>query len=349
MRENRLSSVPRTPGPWLGINRLGSVLHNKGMWQRLVDYLFLMRPTLLFPVWAFLLIGFHRGRFQGLLDLKPILTAPKPLILGFLAYSLLMSATYVVNQIYDRETDRQNRKLFLLADGLLPVSGAWRFTVLLVFLSWMGLIPLRSLPQFPQILGLWTLSGLLGAAYSVPPVRLKARPLWDLLANALGYGGLNVAFGMALAGPVPPFFWVQTLPYILAVGAVFLLTTLADVPGDRATGARTTGVVLGEARTALLALLLLSSALLVAFRVHCPLVFWAALASWPLYLATCFRPHDRRWVPFAFRLSGALFGILVALKFPLFLGLSALTVLAMKLYYRQRFGINYPSLKEDRP
>ncbi len=318
------------------------------MVRRLLDYLFLTRPTLLFPVWAFLLIGFHRGGFRGLVDFQPILAFPPALLVGFLAYSLLMAATYVVNQIFDRETDRQNRKLFLLADGILPVSGAWAFTALLVLGSFALLLPLWASPGFPWILGLWAASGLLGMAYSVPPLRLKARPFWDLLANALGYGGLNVLFGRALAGPVPLRAGWETLPYVLAVGAVFLLTTLADVPGDRATGARTTGVVLGERLTAILALLLLSSALLAAGLLGCPLVFWAALLSWPLFLWTLGRPQDPQRVTFAFRGSGALFGLLVALKFPIYLVLGALTVFAMKLYYRHRFGLSDPSLKDER-
>ncbi len=316
------------------------------MVQRLVDYLFLLRPTLLFPVWAFLLIGFHRDGFQGLGDLKPILAFPPPLIVGFLAYSLLMGATYVVNQIYDRETDRQNRKLFLLADGLLPVAGAWAYTLLLVLASLGLLLGLRDAPGFGHLLGLWVASGALGFAYSVPPVRLKARPLWDLLANAGGYGVLNVLFGQALAGPLTGSAVRQTVPYFLAVGAVFLLTTLADLPGDRATGARTTGVALGPRRTALLAFLLLSSALLSAFLVRCPLVFWTALLAWPLFLWCLWKAEDRTRVTFTFRAAGALFGLLVSVKFPVYLVLGGLTVLAMKLYYRQRFGINYPSLKE---
>ncbi len=313
------------------------------MW---LDYVFLLRPTLLFPVWAFLLVGFHRERFGGLGDLKPILDFPPPLLLGFLAYSLLMGATYVVNQIYDRETDRRNRKLFLLADGILPVTGAWIYTVGLIVVSLGLLFLFRSKPQFSQILALWLASGFLGFAYSVPPLRLKGRPFWDLAANGVGYGVLNVLFGAALAHPVAPSFLGLTLPYLLAVGAVFLLTTLADLPGDRATGARTTGVVLGARPTAFLALVLLSSALLAAYRLRCPLVFWTALLVWPLFLIAVVRAHDRSWVPFVFRSAGALFGLLVAVKFPVFLLLGALTLLAMKLYYRQRFGINYPSLKE---
>jgi 4-hydroxybenzoate polyprenyltransferase len=128
----------------------------------------------------------------------------------------------------------------------------------------------------------------------------------------------------------------------LAVGAVFLHTTLLDVEGDRRTGKRTTGVVLGPRATRAAAavaaiagwacaagqrpILQLATGLLA-------ILVWAALFS-------AARVTSRTVVVSA----TALFAIVAATFWPPFLLWIAFLVVATRVYYARRFALRYPAL-----
>lgn len=82
--------------------------------------------------------------------------------------------------------------------------------------------------------------------YSAPPVRLKARPLGDVLMNAVGYGGIATLAGWVLgAGWDGPFPMGALLVVMLAIAAGYLPTVMMDRDADARTGLRTTAVALG--------------------------------------------------------------------------------------------------------
>ncbi|HTY08845.1 MAG TPA: hypothetical protein VMF29_06745, partial [Candidatus Edwardsbacteria bacterium] len=80
-----------------------------------LDYLFVLRPILLVPAWTMLLVGHYQGSATHRMTWR----LPGRLWLALGLYSGLMGAVYIVNQIFDVETDRLNRKLFLVADGFV--------------------------------------------------------------------------------------------------------------------------------------------------------------------------------------------------------------------------------------
>lgn len=308
-----------------------------------IDYVFLLRPTLLLPVWAFFLVGAHTSKIRGLFDLKPVFKLDTPIIGGLFAYTLLMGAVYVMNQIYDIETDRRNKKLFLLSEGYIGLNTAWIFTSLLIILSYVTIRVLFA--NNANINWIWALSLALGIMYNVPPLKFKGKPILDLLSNAIGYGALNVMFGIYAVGysePVSKMF-ISVLPYVFAVGSVFLLTTIPDIPGDREAKEFTTGVVFGSKPTALFAFILMISAFLSATLLRNPIIFYPSLFSLPLYLRAFLRTDDPT-AKLAYRLSAAIFAIVLSIKIPLYFLLGVLTFIALKLYYRWRFQIDYPSL-----
>ena len=309
---------------------------------KVIDYIFLLRPTLLLPVWAFFLIGVHSSKIKSLFDLKPVFTLDTPLIGGLFAYTLLMGAVYVMNQIYDIETDKRNKKLFLLSEGYIGLNTAWIFTALLIILSYVTIRVLFA--DNTNINWIWALSLALGIMYNVPPLKFKGKPILDLLSNAIGYGALNVMFGIAAVGYSEPIskMFISVLPYVFAVGSVFLLTTIPDIPGDREANEFTTGVVFGPKPTALIALILMIFAFLTATLLRNPIIFYPSLFSLPLYLRAFLRTDDPT-VKLAYRLSAAIFAVLLSIKIPLYFLLGVLTFIALKLYYRWRFQLNYPS------
>ncbi|GIX06918.1 MAG: hypothetical protein KatS3mg115_1321 [Candidatus Poribacteria bacterium] len=222
----------------------------KRLWS-LWDGIALLRPTLLLPLWIMQLLG----RLHA--EERPLSGWPEPETWGLNArfwawcgaHTLMAGAAYVLNQLTDLKTDAINRKLFLLADGY--VGRSFAFWAMAICLTLAGGLLLAVPPSLPALV-LLGLSVLLGAIYSLPPIRLKARAGWDLLANAIGYGVVSFLLGWTTARPVSILALWESLPYAFCVGGTFLFTTIPDREGDRLAGCRTTGVVLGPRWTGLL-------------------------------------------------------------------------------------------------
>lgn len=92
------------------------------------------------------------------------------------------------------------------------------------------------------------LSLVLGWLYSVPPVRLKARPGADVAANALALGALGPLAGWTAVHPLAGFPWPISAQGVLVGAALYVPTTLADHAADLASGYRTVAVQLGPRR-----------------------------------------------------------------------------------------------------
>ncbi|GAB2574858.1 hypothetical protein Aab01nite_15130 [Paractinoplanes abujensis] len=90
---------------------------------------------------------------------------------------------------------------------------------------------------------------LLGWAYSAPPLRLKTRPGWDVAVNALVVGVVSPAAGWAVTGDPLDFPWQFALIGLLFAAAVYVPTTVTDLPADTGAGDTTFAVRFG-ARTA---------------------------------------------------------------------------------------------------
>jgi 4-hydroxybenzoate polyprenyltransferase len=297
--------------------------------MRLVDFFFALRPLVLVPAWSFFLLGVGLVRHSDA-------HAPFP-ALALACFTLVMAGVYLVNQVVDQESDRINGKGFFLQRGIFtPRLYAW---VAVAFLAASFAVALwqRASP------GWIAMAALLGLAYSLPPVRLAARPGLDLLANAAGYGGIAVVLGNAAAGPaaVPARPWLLAST-ALAVGAVFVHTTLLDLEGDRRTGKRTLGVVWGAGAMRALAAVLAALALAAAGAARNPLL---AIPAGVLLLMTCaaaWRPA--RVASRSVCVGGTLvYAAAAGLVWPPFLPALAVLVLLTRLYYRHRFGIAYPA------
>ena len=317
-----------------------------------LDYLIVLRPTLLFPVWTLVLIGHYRALSESsslvesgtvqfpLLPKLTILIRPNIELLGILClYSMLMGAIYIINQICDKESDRANNKLFLVAQGLVKVRVlVLEVAILLISaVAWAGL-------WFGNNLGYLTLiviSIFLGVIYSVPPIRLKARPFLDLLANAAGYGGIAFLIGWGIAAPINADAVWNIIPYVLCVGAAFVNTTLPDLNGDRAHGDRTTGVILGDKLSCLFSLMLLVGAILAAWWIGDMILLSTALLCLPLFIYMNFR-REQGIIILATRVGILILSLIACVLVPLYLVLLVGSLIFVRWYYSARFGIKYP-------
>ena len=197
---------------------------------RAYDFFFLMRPILFIPLWASMFLGYAAGSEVPSFSINLL---PSSLFwINLLSYTLLMGAVYVVNQIYDRESDLINNKLFLIPYEIIKTEWAWIFAGVLVILSFIISL-LFSTFDFTIIL---FLSLILGAMYSVPPFQFKARPFIDALSNGAGYGILAYLAGWAAATPITISALLYSLPLFFFVIAVFLNTTVPDIEGDKKAG-----------------------------------------------------------------------------------------------------------------
>lgn len=300
------------------------------------DYIFLLRPMILIPVWTFFLLGaYHASR---------VMTVPVPFsrfLLGGLAMTALIGAVYIMNQIADRESDLANTKLFLIPYGIVSIRAAWIEAAALVAVAFtIGAIFLPPAFTFIMVLGL-----ALGAGYSLEPVRLKRRAVFDVLANMLGNGILNTLAGWVALG-APTAGWTVLLPYPLAVASVHLVTTLADIEGDRRSGFATSGTVLGVPRGIAVSTALMITAAALAALIGNRVALVASLLSLPAFLvpgrSLKGSPMSRGMLLPA-KVATLVFSVAAGLLLPLYIPFLAVVILMTRRYYRVRFGIAYPS------
>jgi 4-hydroxybenzoate polyprenyltransferase len=302
----------------------------------LSDLVFLTRPQLLCVSAAFFFAGASRAIPSPAAGLRPSLLAA--LAHNFALYILIVASSFVINQIYDVESDRLNRKNFLLPSNLVRRSDSLAIFTALVLAS--VLLSIRSASPVREI----GLAGLvLGIAYSVPPLRLKGRPMADMAANGLGFGFLGFALGWLALLPYESVMLLKALPYVVAMCAIFLNTTIPDEPGDRAAGDRTACLALGPRRTARLALLLLlASGVLgmAAGEAQCSI---AAAASLPAFIAVAFEAGPAVSVV-ASQFAGRAFFFLVSAAVPALAIMGAVVYAASRAYYSRRLGMDYPRI-----
>ncbi|GAA0807822.1 hypothetical protein Sya03_42120 [Spirilliplanes yamanashiensis] len=83
---------------------------------------------------------------------------------------------------------------------------------------------------------------LLGVLYSVPPVRLKGRPGWDVAVNAVVVGALGPLAGWVLHRPASEYPLVLAVLGVLLAAALYVPTTVLDAAADAAAGDTTAAV-----------------------------------------------------------------------------------------------------------
>lgn len=303
-----------------------------------VDYIFLLRPMILIPVWTFFLLGARHGANASGAAIDAAHVAA-----GLVSFTALLGAIYIMNQIADRAADLAGNKLFLIPRGIITVRAAWIEAAALVVVSFaLALAALSGL--FAVILAL---SLVLGAAYSLEPVRLKRRPVVDVLANAAGNGVLNTLAGWVAAG-APIAGWTSLIPYPFAVASVHLATTLADIEADSKMGFKTSGVALGVSRGLFCSTALMGGAAVASYVTGNNPALIASILSLPFFLIpvrSITGPARNPDALIPVKTATIIFSIAAGFLFPLYIPALAAVILLTRLYYARRFGIEYPSFR----
>ena len=304
---------------------------------KIFDSFFLLRPTLFYPIWTFFLAGYWGGmKFSR--GNSNIAHPGGMFWIIIISLTLLMGGVFIFNQIQDKQTDKANKKLFLLANDIVPVKKAY---IEAFFLTTAGL----SLSFWVDIkvgagfLILFALSGLL---YNYPPTVWKNRPIMGLVTNSIG-GFLIYSLGW-IAGRGDGGLLLHGSSYTLAGGAVFLNTTLPDMNGDKKTGKVTFSVQYGVKKTVLWALVLETIALVLAFLCRDWLLFIPGIIVFPFFFLSTVK-HTVAEAVRTTKFSVLALATAICIVFPWYLVPVFFIFFFSKFYYKKRFDFDYPNFK----
>ena len=298
---------------------------------RICDFLFVLRPVILIPAWSFYLIGAASGTRSIQTSVAAV---PAPLT-AFCLTAILVTA-YLLNQIFDRESDERNNKCLYLSRGIFRP----RTLVLMAVSSFLA----ASWAYHRVDLGAkapLALALALSLAYSLPPARLCARPFFDLISNAVGYGGIAFALGfMAVDASRDSAMW-ESIPWVLLVGATFLHTTILDFSGDRAAGKKSTTVLMGIRASAVTAVVLHGCAFIFAVATRDGVAAIVTGATLPVTVFPLFK-RSIGSSSFVIQSNTLVVTVAAAFAWPLYLVVVVPLIVLSRFYHRRRFGFTYP-------
>ncbi|MFH1761638.1 MAG: UbiA family prenyltransferase [bacterium] len=316
-----------------------------------------MRPVLLAPVWTILLLGYYHGLVYQQKKVPFFSFNLKEVLPVFFLWSIIVGGIYIINQIYDKENDKINKKLFLISEGHVSVPAAWCLTL---FLYLGGIIGGFLISR--EIFIIFIISIIFSFIYSAPPLSCKNRPFCGLFSNILGHGIIGFAVGWFIIPAndltsIIPLLKI-VIPYSMAIGITFLCTTLPDMDGDKKTGKITFSVKYGKRKTAhfiaFLFLIMMVSTVIpikiplgtdVGFN-DIPLLLYAEILALPFFIKMVINPSDQN-INWAVKIPVLSISVIIALFFWWYFLLLFIVCLFSRLYYKKRFGLNYPTIQID--
>ncbi len=158
---------------------------------------------------------------------------------------------YGVNDIADYDTDKHNPKKEEYES--LVETKEWRSIIVTIIISHIPFLVFFAWYDPRILLGLGV-HILLACIYSLPPIRAKARPFFDLIISASIYISAG-ALGWLLVSPSSAFPLLAVVGGIAWAMGMQAYSALPDRDADTQAGIQTVATVLGERGTLLLTLL----------------------------------------------------------------------------------------------
>jgi len=294
-----------------------------------LDLLFVLRPTLMFPLFTIILTGHHLTANARLLTTQQWVM----LVVGLCA---MFGVVYLLNQIRDRKSDKENGKLFLVSNRILSKNQLMLEAGLLITLMPVAFYLAGFVNLVFWVLAMFLVAGIL---YNFTPLALQNQPFGGILSGLIG-GWLLIRFGSLIAGASAS--WILEAPYVIGFASVALLTCLPDLKGDKAQNKKTFAVVFGAHKTILIGLIgfIITSGwgyvngdmvIAVPSAIALPLLFWSWLKK------------DIPTAVIANKIGIFSLSIAVGLTYPVYLVIIVLYFPFARWYYSHRFGIKYPS------
>ncbi len=307
-----------------------------------LDYFFVLRPMLFYPGWSTLLAGYLIGfKDQWLLFPAQWHQLNWGLIaLLFLTFALAMGGSFLLNQLADVETDRKNKKLFIIAEGHLSFKQAVGEVVLLL----LGALILALTISWHIFVTIALFVLITGYLYNFKPFRFKDRPWWSLWAN-MAMGLLAFCLGwLAAQSSFSVQMFIDGMPYLFFNTALYFYTTLPDVEGDRLAGKKTLAVQFGLKNLVYAAFGFYLVSLVSALLLHDRLALIFVLPTLPFFLFTLLKPQVQTTVHTT-KFSILFFALAVCLKVPFYFVLMVTGFFFTRWYFKHRFQFDYPNFK----
>lgn len=311
---------------------------------RPLDFIFFMRPVILVPLWSFILIGYYHSYNSVQLNTLFYLDLSLSLVIKSILSTFIMGNIYIINQIYDRDTDALNRKLFFIPSNIITLKQAKLQILYLLIVFILGIF-IFKLDLYFILFNVILL--ILGLCYSIPPLQFKSRPGLDLIVNTIGYGWLAFFIGWTSDKQPSQEMFMLSLPYFIFMAAVYINTTLVDFEGDKSSGLLTTGVYLGKNKASTISLLIVLLTLILSYIQRNWIIFSVVGVSLPLFIRASIK-KDRKNFLISVQIPGWLFVIFLGLIYPYYLLFIICLYLLTKFYYKLRFNMNYPRLGEEK-
>ncbi len=256
-----------------------------------------------------------------------------------ISFGAAMAGIFILNQLQDIESDRENNKLFLLGDGYIPVLHGWLEAIVMM------LVALVIAARLDRDVLIYTALFIVvsGYFYNYKPFEFKNFPLRGLLAN-MAMGWLAFCLGWLLYVAPSWTMVIASLPYLTYNTALYFLTTLPDVKGDSAVRKITFPVRYGYGPTIWLSFILFFSTIVISVVQGNGFMCIISTLVMP-FIARAVYDQRRSTAVVAVKLGIFFFALGVCLKFPPFLLMMLVAFGITKFYYKKRFNLDYPNFK----
>ena len=309
----------------------------------ILDYFFVLRPMLFFPGWSTLLAGyFIEGKkhlfvqsFDGALY-----DALKIIILLF-SFAAAMGASFLLNQLKDIASDKENDKLYFISKGYIKKSAALVEIIILILAALASALYI-SASIFIVVVLFIVLTGYL---YNFRPFSMKDKPWLSLLANA-AMGFFAFAAGWLGAQEYSPHIFYDALPYLFFNTALYFYTTLPDIEGDKKSNKHTLAVDYGIKPLLWAAFGLYLLSLTSALYLGDVQALFFILLSLPFFLTTIIK-RDIGSAVRTTKFSILFYALAVCFKLPFYFLLMVVVFFFSKWYFKARFNVIYPSFGEN--
>ena len=316
-----------------------------------LDALFLMRPTLFFPVWIMIMAGVSAA--QGVVNPGIYWNTQFnwPMVLIFTGLTLVAGSTFIRNQLMDVDTDSVNKKLFLLEKEAITVSVGERLAKI-TFLAGMTFAGAGSFIEFGQsgrpsslLVIIWAVMiyQMWGVLYSTKRFNWARTPFLGNLANGLAGLSLFMAGWSFVSGEILHGL-LASVPYLLAFASVSLLTAIPDLPGDLSADKTTFPARFGIPVTIAVGTLLAAASASIGYYLDDPVISTSSIVSVPFFLVALAYLKEHHILR-AIRYPIFILAMFLSVRYPWFFLAVLVTFFVARYYYYFRFGIIYPTFQ----
>ena len=303
---------------------------------RILDFFYLLRPTLFFPGITIYLFGINDS--EGSFSLIP-----------FLIILFLLSITYLTNQIFDIKTDTINNKLYFLTRNIISLKIAKIYNIVLYIFMILFAILFYTVSYIPFLVILLLLFIVIVVFYNFNFFNWKAKPFFSIFSSFLGgllfylvgyYSNLedleilNIKYFLQSI--------LSSLPFALAVLSVSIMTMITDIAGDKNSDKKTFAVYFRNKKSNYAIMIISIINIVLSYLISNNVVFYISIVSIILSLMFHLRNYEMKYLLYNIKISVLLLSLAIGYEYPLYLIIITIYFFITRIYYKKRFNVIYP-------